>query len=217
MNFKDFLSFIFLTVIALMLWSCAGVPRLDSSIKADEAVKIVAENTPDLCGYKGRIAVKAIDGVSHMSFNALLDKSCSGNLSAVFLGPLNSVVAKMIYTDNHIQVESDYTDVKEHILLMGRVYGDISDKYLKSPLFLPDKSYDFSIGKDSYIFEKDGYKIYADSLFRLYRYEFGDFKAFYKWDGLIISEADISDSTGRVVIKFLNDLGWHGLSTEAGR
>lgn len=217
MNIDIFKRFPLCLCLAIFLSSCAVKAVPDKSLSVMQAANAAKANTPELCAYKGRIAVKALDGSESMSFNALIDKLCNGDFSATFLGPLNSVIAKMDYIGGNIDVESHNHEIKNHIRLMGRSYALIVKNYMKSPLMLPDKSFSLSYHKDSYVFEKDDNKIYADSSLRLYKYSIDGIEAAYKWGDGFISEADVSQDDSRVIIRFLGGSSWHGMCEVNGQ
>ena len=74
-----------------------------------------------------------------------------------------------------------------------------------------------SYHKDSYVFEKDDNKIYADSSLRLYKYSIDGIEATYKWGDGFISEADVSQDDSRVIIRFLGGSSWHGMCEVNGQ
>ncbi len=202
---------VFLAAVLLLLSSCAGRELPDVSVTPEKAAELAGANTPVLCGYKGRIAVKAEERGESVSFNALLDKNCSGKLSITLLGALNSVLARMDYSRDGFSVEASDPDIKNYLNTAGVFYAVLADRYIKSPLMVPDGGFVLSAEKDSYVFTgRDGVKIYADGNFRLYKYFDGNSEAVYGWDGASIRTAELSGKDGGITIRFLNGAGWKG-------
>ena len=200
---------IILAAALLFLYSCAGRAPLDSSVTAEKAAELARGNTPSLCGYKGRVSIKAERAGEAVSFNALLDKTCSDSVNAVLLGAFNSVSARIKYFNGDFGVEASDPDFEQSLRAYGAFYADIISRYLKSPLIYPDDSFNIAADRDSYIFSNlNGVKIYADNNFRLYKYIDGSTEALYEWDGETVKTASLSQKSGVVLIRFLSETGW---------
>ncbi len=207
----------FIGVISLFIISCSAKSHnINLSLGINNIVDNVALNTPTLCAYKGKISVKAIENEESMSFNAMLNKKCSNDISVIILGFLNSIVAKIDYIDDKLEVFAE-DEIKEQIKVVSSSYMVLIKKYLKSPILLPNNSFKLSTEGKSYIFNSNnGIEIYGDEYFPINRYFPKNINITYTWKDDYIASAEVSSGKSSVIINFIDNTSWKGNSIDNG-
>lgn len=207
----------FIGSISLFIISCSVKSHnINLSLGINNIVDNVALNTPNLCAYKGKISVKALEDKESISFNGLLNKKCNNDISLIILGLLNSIVAKIDYIDDKIEVVAD-NEIKEQLNIIANGYMVLVKEYLKSPIILPNNSYKLSTDGKSYIFySNNGIEIYADENFRINKYFLKDINIAYTWKDDYIASAKVSSGKNIIIINFIEDTSWKGNSIDNG-
>ncbi len=185
--------------------------NIDKTLTLENAAALSIKNTPNLCSYRGRAAVK-IEGTQNISFSVLLNKKCNDDALINVLGALNNPLASIRYENKKLEVQTqspqNTNDIKN--IADKSIFHIIS--FFKTPQRVPDSNeYTISFNKSSYIFtDKSGTKLYADDKFRLYKYVTGNITSEYIWDENenILKTIIVTAPEGKVSVRFLNKTGW---------
>lgn len=213
LNFRFLKKFPYIIIVLIFLAGGCSVKtyNIDTSVNLDNAISLAGKNTPNLCSYKGKVAVN-IEAEQNVSFSALLNKKCNDDMIINILGALNNPVAMIKYENKYLKVTSQNKQHEEDIREIANNSILYIIKFLKSPQLQPASDmYNISYDKSSYIFSNQDITIlFADENFRLYKYVDNGITAEYMWDEErdILKSIIITSPHGKISVRFLNKAGW---------
>lgn len=175
-----------LVLISTVLNACTSRVKpllIDNNLPKDVVIEFTKENSPKFCAYKGKAVVTIKNFEEELSFNALIDKRCNGDMNMVILGALNMAVANFNFVNGEISASSKKdgditTDVTNYISPNDiKVIIDFMDtnKYLPKDNDMMKRTLEY------YIFKRDKLDILVNERFYVAGYTFPTLDVIYEW------------------------------------
>jgi hypothetical protein len=141
----------------------------------------IKHSTPEICEYSGRIAFRYVDPENDVSHNAILRKTCDGNMIVRVLGPFGVTVAEMTVEYGIYTARRGGKDVTEAVVIPPEDML-LLQRYMRLPPPMPDSTFTMIINKGQYMFLRGEDVYYVSPGFKVVGFINPDHRVGFVWD-----------------------------------